>query len=301
MTSPYVDELTAGISRELFKDFSLGVTYIFRQNKNIADTLDTNNPLDSANWLPYTVTEPGPDAALGTADDGSLTVYGLRADAPFTQRFRTNVDFIERKYQGVEVTANKRMSNGWQLSGSVTYSKTYGNLGGDWGIWRGDRGGFLSPNGLVNRSGRTNYDRPLIVKLMGTAVLPFNVILSAFYSHYDGSPTNRTMTVYLPATIGGVPNRSTSVTVNAEAPGSIRNSSSDNLDLRLEKAFNLPLGRLGIYVDAFNILGLKQLNVNKNNGGYIFADGTFSRFPTYGLINSALGVRSFKFTLRYNF
>ncbi len=301
MTAPYVDELTAGVTREVFRDFSLGVTYIYRENKNIADTLDTNNPLDSPNWLPYEITEPGPDAALGTADDSSLTVYGLRADAPFTQRLRTNVDFIERKYQGVEFTANKRMSNGWQLSGSVTYSKTYGNLGGGWGIWRGDRGGFLSPNGLVNRSGRTNYDRPLIVKLMGTAVLPFDVILSAFYSHYDGAPANRTMTVYLPAAIGGVPNRLNDVTVNAEAPGEIRGASSDNLDLRLEKAFNLPVGRLGIYVDAFNILGFRQLNVNQNNGGYLFRDGTFSRFPTYGQINSASGVRSFKFTLRYNF
>lgn len=301
MSSPYVDELTAGISRELFKDFSVGLTYIFRENKNIADTLDTNNPLDSPNWLPYTVTEPGPDAALGTGDDASITVYGLRADAPFTQRFRTNVDFIERKYQGVEFTANKRMSNGWQLSGSVTYSKTYGNIGGDWGIWRGDRGGFLTPNGLINRSGRTNYDRPLIIKLMGTAVLPYNILLSAFFSHYDGAPTNRTVMVYLPTVIDGVNNRTTSVTVNAEAPGTLRGAALDSFDLRLEKAFNLPIGRLGIYVDAFNILGFKQLNVNQNNGGYVYTNGTFVRYPTYGQINSALGVRSFKFTLRYYF
>jgi hypothetical protein len=301
MTAPFVDELTAGISRELFKDFSLGLTYIYRENKNIADTLDTNNPLDSPNWLPYSVTEPGPDAKMGTGDDASITVYGLKADAPYTQRFRTNVDMIKRKYRGVEFTANKRMSNGWQLSGSVTYSKTYGNLGGDWGIWRGDRGGFLDPNQLVNRWGRTNYDRPLIIKLMGTAVLPYNILLSAFYSHYDGAPTNRTVTVYLPAVIGGVPNRNPNAIVNAEAPGTIRNPSSDNLDLRLEKAFNLPVGRLGIYVDAFNILGLKQLFINLNNGGYIFADGTFSRYPTYGQINSATGVRSFKFTLRFYF
>jgi outer membrane receptor protein involved in Fe transport len=301
MSSPWVDELTAGITRELVRDFSLGLTYIYRVNKNIADTLDTNNPLDSANWLAYTVTEPGPDAALGTGDDASITVYGLKADAPYTQRFRTNVEFIERKYQGIELAANKRMSNGWQLAGSITYSKTYGNIGGDWGIWRGDRGGFLNPNQLVNRLGRTNYDRPLIIKLMGTAVLPFNIVLSAFYSHYDGSPTNRTITVYLPEVINGVINRNPDATVNAEAPGTIRNPASDNLDLRLEKVFNLPVGKLGIYVDAFNILGLKQLYVNLNNGGYIYPDGSFVRYPTYGQINSATGVRSFKFTLRYYF
>jgi hypothetical protein len=301
MTAPFVDELTVGINREVFTDFSIGLAYIYRENKNIADTLDTNNPLDSPNWLPYTVIEPGPDGTVGTEDDASITVYGLKEDAPYTQRFRTNIDMIKRKYQGVEFTANKRMSNGWQLSGSVTYSKTYGNIGGDWGIWRGDRGGFLDPNQLVNRWGRTNYDRPLIIKLMGTVVLPYNINLSASYSHYDGSPANRTVTVYLPSTIDGVPNRTPSVTVNAEAPGTIRNPASDALDLRLEKEFNLPVGKLGIYVDAFNILGLKQLYVNQNNGGYIFLDGSFSQYSTYGQIDSASGVRSFKFYVRYNF
>jgi hypothetical protein len=141
----------------------------------------------------------------------------------------------------------------------------------------------------------------LIIKILGTAVLPFDFILSAFYSHYDGSPTNRRVTIYLPTVIDGVNNRMNSVAVNAEKPGTIRNSATDNLDLRLEKAFNLPIGKLGFFVDAFNILGFRQLNLNLNNGGYIFTNGSFVRYPTYGQINSALGTRSFKFTLRYTF
>jgi hypothetical protein len=301
MTAPFVDELTAGVNREIYKNVSLGVAYIYRENRNIADTLDTNNPLDSSNWLPYTVMQPGPDAALGTGDDSEITVYGLKSSAPYTQRFRTNIDMIKRRYQGIEFTANKRMSNGWQLSANVTYSKTYGNLGGDWGIWRGDRGQFLNPNQLINRWGRTDFDRPLMIKILGTVILPYNIVLSGYFNHMDGAPANRTLTVYLPTTIGGVPNRTTNVTVIAEAPGTLRGPSSDVLDLRLEKIFNLPLGRLGIYVDAFNILGFKQLYVNQNNGGYIYVDKTFSRFPTYGQINSASGVRSFLFTLRYSF
>jgi outer membrane receptor protein involved in Fe transport len=301
MTAPFVDELTAGINREIFKNFNFGVTYIYRVNRNIADTLDTNNPLDSPNWLPYTVTEPGPDAKLGTPDDKNITVFGQRSDAPFAQRFRTNIEMIKRKYQGIEFTANKRMSDGWQLSANVTYSKTYGNLGGDWGIWRGDRGNFLNPNQLVNRWGRTNFDRPLMIKLMGTVILPYHFVLSAYFNHMDGAPTNRTLTVYLPTTIGGVPNKTTNVTVNAESPGTFRGPASDVLDLRLEKVFNLPIGKLGVYVDMFNILGFRQLYVNENNGGYVYVDGTFGRFPTYGLINSAEGVRSFMFTFRYNF
>jgi len=301
MSAPYVDEITVGINREMFRDVSVGLTYIYRENKNIADTLDTNNPLDSPNWLPYEVTDPGPDAALGTGDDSSITAYGLRADAPYTQRLRTNIDFIKRKYQGVELTVNKRMSDGWQLGANVTVSKTYGNLGGGWGIWRGDRGGFLTPNQLVNRWGRTNFDRPLMIKILGTVTLPYNFLLSGYFQYMSGTPTNRTLTVYLPSTIGGVPNRYTSVDINAEAPGTIRGPSRNVLDLRLEKVFTLPFGRLGVYVDAFNVLGFKQLYVNQNNGGYIYQDGSFDVYPTYGLINTAEGVRSFLFTVRYNF
>jgi len=301
LSAPFVDEFTIGVKREVFADTSVGLTYIYRENKNIMDTLDTNNPLDSSNWLPYTVTEPGPDGILGTADDAPLTVYGLKADAPFTQRLMTNVEQASRKYQGVEFVVNKRMSNGWQFTGNVVVSKTYGNIGGQWGIWRGDRGNFMDPNAMVNRWGRTNYDRPLAIKLMGTVVLPYDIILSGYYRYASGGPGNRTMTVYLPSTIGGVPNRTGNVSVSAEAPGAFRGPSLSLLDLRLEKAFNLPLGRLGFYVDAFNILGWKSLVVNKNNGGEIFQDGTFQEFSTYGNINLARGVRSFLFTVRYSF
>jgi len=301
MSAPFVDEFTVGVHRELFKDVSLGLTYVYRENKNIADTLDTNNPLDSPNWLPYQVTDPGPDAIMGTGDDSSITAYGLKADAPYTQRLRTNIDFIKRKYQGVELTFNKRMSNGWQLGANVTVSKTYGNLGGGWGIWRGDRGGFLTPNGLVNRWGRTNFDRPLMIKLLSTVTLPYKFLLSAYFQHMSGAPTNRTLTIYFPSSINGVPNRYTSAAVNAEEPGTLRGPTRTTLDVRLEKIFNLPFGRLGIYVDAFNILGYKQLHVNQDNGGYIYPDGSFEVYPVYGQINTAEGVRSFLFTVRYNF
>lgn len=301
ITAPYVDEFTVGISRELTKDLSIDVTYIYRENKNITDTLDTNNPLDSSNWLPYTVTDPGPDATLGTGDDKPITVYGLKADAPWEQRLRTNVDMISRKYQGLEITLNKRMSNGWQFSGNLVFSKTYGNLGGGWGIWRGDRGGFMNPNQLVNRWGRTNYDKPLMIKLMGTVILPLDLILSGYFRHLDGGPSNRTLMVYLPSVIDGVPNRWSDTTVRAEAPGTFRNPSVDMLDLRLEKVFNLSVGKLGFYVDAYNVLGYKSLTIDRDNGGYIYTDGDFEVYPTYGNINAVQGVRSFLFTVRFSF
>jgi len=117
----------------------------------------------------------------------------------------------------------------------------------------------------------------------------------------DGTPTNRTLTVYFPSTVDGVAPKAASITVNAEAPGTIRNPTSDILNLRLEKEFKFGFGVLGFYVDAFNILGFNRLTVNQDRGGYIYADGTFSQYTTYGQINTAEGVRSFLFTMRYHF
>ena len=65
LSSPYVDEFTAGIQRELFRNFSSSLTFIYREHKNIPEQQDTNNPVGGATWIPYTVTEPGPDAKPG--------------------------------------------------------------------------------------------------------------------------------------------------------------------------------------------------------------------------------------------
>lgn len=302
MSSPYVDEFTAGIEREIFKDFSLRLRGTYRLMKNIPELIDTANPLDSSMWIPYTVTDPGDDGLFGTGDEQQLTVFALRKDAPAPNRYLTNVEELERKYWGVDLMLFKRMSNNWQLSGSVTYSKTYGNREGAWASSRMNLGIFMDPNNLINLWGRTGWDRPLMIKLMGTVILPHEIHLSAYYRHSDGALANsRTVTVYFPSTVGGYATKVTAVTVNAEPPGLKRYPAEDILDLRLEKQFPLGFGKLGIFVDIFNVLGYNRLQADINNGGYIYADGSFERFPLYGAVNSVTGTREFLFTVRFQF
>jgi hypothetical protein len=301
LSSPYVDELTAGIEREILKNFKLELRGIYRDMKNIPELIDTANPLDGNMWIPYTVNDPGNDGLFGTGDEKQLTVFALRKDAASPNRYLTNIEELRRKYWGIELVMFKRMSNNWQLSGSVNYSKTYGNIGGGFTDSRMNLGTYLNPNSLINSWGRTTFDRPLMIKLMGTVILPYEIHLSAYFRHLDGSHVARTLTVYFPSTVGGYATKVPSVTVLAEPPGSKRYAAEDNVDLRLEKQFSIGIGNLGVFVDVFNVFGYRNIYNNINNGGYIYADGSFSRFPLYGTNTSVTGTRSFQFTLRFQF
>jgi len=310
MSSPYVDEITAGIQHEFFKDFTLSVNFIYKVQKNIVETIDKANPLDGDMWLPYQVTDPGDDGKFQTDDDQQLTVYALKKGSQSPFLYKTNVEQARRKYWGVEFIMFKRMANNWQLSGSVTYSKSYGNVrSGGWDT-TGATGLFTNPNNLINSWGRGTWDRPLIIKLTGTVILPFGINVSAFYRHLTGAPferegrtaLNRTLTVYFPATVNGYVPNTPSVTVMAEPHGSKRTQDLDMVDIRVDKEFNVGLGRLGILLDVFNIFGYNRLQIDTNNGGYLYPDGRFIRYPTAGQILSIQdGARVARFSLRFSF
>jgi hypothetical protein len=73
-----------GIDRELFKDFSLGISYIDQKKHRLAQTTDWLRGADPNGtwWVPYTVHEPGWAGAFGTADDADVTVYAVEKGAP---------------------------------------------------------------------------------------------------------------------------------------------------------------------------------------------------------------------------
>ena len=187
-------------------------------------------------WLPYTVREPGDDQKLGTGDDRDLTVFALKKTAESPYLYRTNPPQAKRKYWGMELTAVKRMSHNWMFSGTVIYSKQYGNIGSGVYDSQGVRGYYTDPNKLINRYGRQNWDRPLQIKLMTTIVLPYGINASAYFRYMSGAPMseggasggqtpfNRTVTVYFPSTVNGFAVKVPSVTVFAEPAGSKRNS-----------------------------------------------------------------------------
>jgi hypothetical protein len=314
-TAPYTDEFTIGVEREVAKDFSVGATFVYKHKQNIfedvndfglgADGAWQGYSEDSPLWLRFDFTDPGVDGLFGTDDDTPGYVYGEKAGAPGTHYYQTNVDGGFRKYWGINFVFNKRMSNNWQLLGSVVYSKAWGNIGGAYGESWGASGNFDSPNTWVFAGGRLDYDRPWNIKLQSTIILPYEFIISAYFQHRSGSPWARTVQVYIPdSDIYKYPGDYW--TVRSELIGERRNSPVTTLDMRVEKRFRFGQSfSIGGYIDIINLMGRSGYDVSSNMGGYLdYSDPenpTFERWGSYGDISEAYGVRTIKVSLRFTF
>jgi len=307
---PYVNEVTVGIEHELVKNVQIGVRYIHKDRKSVLASVLWDKPTerywyshDRAPewWIPFTTTVP----ATGSYPAQEVTMYFLSNDAPEQFNRLTNIPEGVMKYNSVEASFDKRFSNGWQLGGSVNFSKATGNYPVGYASWA-SFGNFSSANYLVNRYGELPYSRPILVKLYGTFSFPYQIMFSFFYRHTDGSPWGRTVTVRPPEDWAAANNASTaSYLILVEPPGTYRNESSDSLDVRLEKDFNLGPGKLGIYMDVFNLLGAYTLNVAQNPGGTWRPADENTTEGTYTVGSTGLrgfaGSRQFRFSLFYRF
>lgn len=302
LKAPYTDELIIGAERELFKDFSLGVSYIYKKKSRAIEDVEKfrGYQADSGWWVPYTTNEPGADGEWGTSDDGTITVYGVKKGAPPSATWLINPEGFKKNYHGLEFIATKRMSHGWTLLASLTLSKSEGNFNS--GSGTGSGSAFDDPNFFVNSYGRLGSDRPVVIKIQGSVVLPLGFMLGGYYSYFSGSPWARSIEIQLPNDKVTFEYPKQFVSVNAEAPGTRRNRDSNNLDLRLEKFFNIGnLGRFGVFVDVLNVFGERGINVSQNPGGRVYNDGTFLRSSTYGQLTGIYGIRTYKVSARFTF
>ena len=307
---PYVDEFNFGIEHELIRDFQLSVHYIIRKRGNFLACVLWDEEsgrywysYEKAPewWIPFTTTVP----AYGIFPAKEVTMYFLSKDAPDEFLRLTNIPEASWKYRSLEIAFNKRMSNGWQLGGSVNFTKNVGNFeigyAAAWSFWN-----FWSANSFVNSYGELPYSRPVLIKLYGTFHLPYQIMFSFFFRHIDGSPWGRTVTVLPPPDWAEAHNAYTyDYSIYVEPPGTRRNEASDNLDIRLQKDFNIGPGRVGFYIDVFNLLGAYTLTVNKDPGGTwkpAEEGGTTGTFTPGSLgLRGFSGYREIRFSILYRF
>jgi len=240
---PYLDQFTASIERELLKDASFSISYIYRNWRSIIGYYDTlaqfeettvDDPETGAPITVYNQTNPGEDKFIITnikkGDPGILL-------NPY------------RRYWGIEFLFNKRFSSRWQLLASYVYSQTKGTIDNgfayDIGYANEKYRSEFDPNYWINVDGHATNDPTHMIKVQGTYQLSSGIFLTAYFRAITGDTWTRTYWISLDQGF---------FDIYTERHGSHRYPMQKILDLRLEKTFTLAKKyRLGVMVDIFNL------------------------------------------------
>jgi hypothetical protein len=156
---------------------------------------------------------------------------------------------------------------------------------------------------MINSYGPTTFDRPFQLKLMGSVILPLDIVFTGYFQARSGSPWRRTIErVYFPSSID---TQDTYIGVAPEIRGTRRNPPYTMLDIRVEKSFAIgDFGKLSLYMDAFNLGGRSGYNISGNPNPRIWPyrdPPEIDLDSDYGDVTGTYGVRSIRFGAKISF
>jgi hypothetical protein len=244
---PRLKQGLVGIERDLGAGVSVGVNGIWRDNDQFIDDVIQTSLSD---YETFTLTDPGPDGEPDTGDEtgNTVTVYDQITDPANNTFLITNPESAFRRYRGVELSLNKRMSNRWQMQASWVISKITGNYNNTSSF--GNSSEYDSPNTDPElqpfRDGRLTNDNTHIAKVLGSYRAPWDVLVSGAFFYTSGQTFART--VRTPSLGQG------RLDVFIEPRGSQRFDDQPRFDVKVEKQFRISGdGRLGLTVEGFNL------------------------------------------------
>jgi carboxypeptidase family protein/TonB-dependent receptor-like protein len=116
----YTDDFTLGAEQEIAGNLRGYVTLVRKQQKNTFGRYDRLRTL--SNYTPVQVVDPGPDGAVNSADDRTITVFETGVPPDTTDYYLTNKP-IGDTYDTIEFGVTKRMSDHWQMISGVDWTK----------------------------------------------------------------------------------------------------------------------------------------------------------------------------------
>jgi len=255
---PRLKQAILGVERELLPGLSVSVTGIWRDNDQFIDDVLVNGEF---------VTRPeadvGPDGVAGTGDETPvvLTTYRQTNDPLDNQYLITNPSDAFRRYRGVDVTVNKRLSHRWQMQASWVVSKITGNMNntGQFGNTAEYNDPNQDPRFQPLRTGRLTRDNTHIAKVLGVYQGPWGFQVSGALFYTSGDTFTRVMRVRLPQGRKDM---------FVERRGSQRYDPQPRLDLKIAKDFRVgSSARLGLTLEGFNIFNNAAITSRTTRSG----------------------------------
>lgn len=207
----YQDSTSIGTEYQLGSNMSVGVHYV---HNNLSQTIEDIGAVDAEGNETYVIGNPGRGLATIQFPSGATPV-GFAVPEP------------KRQYDALEFTVNRRFADNYFWSASYVWSRLYGNYSGlaateevntpttnvTSATAQQQGGSIARPGGNANRAwdideifwnsrgtldvlGRLPTDRPHVVKLYGSYLLPFGTQVGAFFYAGSGTP----LTTYVVST-----------------------------------------------------------------------------------------------------
>jgi hypothetical protein len=305
---PYMKQAGFSLERAFGRDVRLKLSYVSRSHHDFIDRVNLSGDWQQTGFQDEVTGETFPAYHRVNPGDNSFLQTNPSAEVDYSQEwgaaFPGIVSFTPtRRYRGWVLTLDKRFSHGWQLFLSYVYSRARGTDDNAWAEFGGARTSapgssllFVNPNYQINADGRLTIDPTHLLKASGSVQIPkVDVVLGFFYSWASGETYNRL--IWIPDSIDPDPvsEYSQYVYILGEERGRFRYPSQHNLDVRLEKFFQLPSGyRLGFLVDVFNAFNAgttTQVNTRID---------PWTEFP-FGKVSGVRFPRTFRTGIRFSF
>jgi len=277
----YTDEYVLGVEQEVASDLRVYSNFIRKRQKNAFGRYDRLRTFST--YSPVQALDPGPDGAIRTPDDRTITVWETGVPPDTTDFYLTNKP-IGDTYSTVEFGVTKRMSNHWQLTSSFDWTKR-------------DLSSLFAedPNTVFWNSNNTQTTG-WTLKASGSYLFSRGLMISAWYNGMKGEPYGRLFTVTEQNLKLANPNRTTplvqgNMTIIAEKAGSYYLPAVHVINVRVQKEFVIKRSqRLHLMLNLFNVAGATTVT------GVNQATGTNFNQPTINLGGAVV-----RFSMRYIF
>ena len=266
---PYAAEYSVELEQQLLKDVVFSVAYFRRGMRRILGSMNVAVPRES--YIPLQVVE--------ATSARPVTVYNQ--DPALRGRFDVvwdNFSQLDSRYNGVDVTLNKRFDQRWMLITGISFGRNEGDIFGT--------SDLNNPN-FQFRQGIVGNQVPVSLKVSGSYQAPYGILASAVVQHYTGFP--ETTTVSVSASTVALTQVTQSIVV--EPRGTTRLPDVNLVDVNIKK--NIELGH---HVSAQPVLEIFNL-LNSN----AIQARTAVLGPAYGRASNIVLGRIVKFGVNVKF
>ena len=277
LVRPTSNEVSMNLEREVATGLSARASWVYKNMRNVWGEVDV---VRAAGYtVPFTISDPGVDRVLGTADDQTFQTLalatGIGTDRVYTNDERNNADF-----HTAEFALNRRFANKWMLLTSFGYT---------WSTMQHSQGGARTfvyrPSDMLFGEGGKETDTLWNYKVIGRYVLPFDIGFSGSWKVQSGFNYARTISVAMP--VEG------NLTIRVQPIGANRYPSVAILDLRLDKSLDMGrFGKIQPMLDVFNVM---------NSGVPTSIRTTNTATAPFNDVTAILNPRVIRFGVRFNF